>query len=654
MTVKNRIVLPSMGLMYTFDGIMNERFKHFYCERAKGGTGLIITGPYAVDKVGGGPVLLGLDEDRFIPELTRFNEEIHGIDGVKVAAQLFHSGRYALSFMLGDQPVSASPIPSKLTGETPRELTVAEIHTLVEDYGNAAARAREAGFDAVEILACTGYLLCQFLSPITNMRTDEYGGSMENRMRFPLEIVQSVRTQVGDDFPIIVRVAGHDYMPGSHTNKEARAFCQALDKAGVDAINVTGGWHETKVPQLTYAVPPGAFVYLARAIKGAVSIPVMASNRIGDPVLAEKVIREGSADMICMGRPLIADPHLPNKTKAGRLDDIIYCVGCNQVCFDNVFMGQPVGCMLNPQAGHEGEIEVSPAATAHKVVVVGGGPAGMMAAATAARRGHEVVLIEAQDALGGQLRLATATPGKAEFVKIISSLAHQVKAARVRVKTCVTATPETIKAEHPDVVVVAAGAEPLIPPIPGLDNPKVMHAWDVLRGDAEVTGRKVVVIGGSATGCETALLAAMQGTLDPETLAFLFYHQAEDPETLRELATRGNKEVTVVDMLPRLAENVGRTTRWALLKDLKTYHVKMMPATKVVAVTDTGLEVERDGTREILPADTVILAAGSRTRRELYDQLKDSDLALYLIGDAKEPRKIIEAIREGFHTALQI
>jgi 2,4-dienoyl-CoA reductase (NADPH2) len=255
---------------------------------------------------------------------------------------------------------------------------------------------------------------------------------MENRMRFALEIIASVRRNAGDGYPLIVRVAGHDYMPGSHTNTEARAFCQALEEAGVDAINVTGGWHETKVPQLTYAVPPGAYVYLARAIRGVINIPVMASNRLGDPVMAEKVLREGSADMICMGRPLIADPQLPNKARDGRLDDITYCVGCNQVCFDNVFMGQAVGCMLNPLAGHEGEIEISRAAQARKVVVVGGGPAGMMAAATAAQRGHKVVLLEAGKELGGQLRLAVETPGKADFVTIISTLAHKVKAASVR------------------------------------------------------------------------------------------------------------------------------------------------------------------------------------------------------------------------------
>ncbi len=654
MTVKNRIVLPSMGLMYTQNGMMNDRFKHFYYERAKGGAGLLITGPYAVDKVGGGPVLLGLDEDIFIPEIKNFNEEIHKYDGVKVACQLFHSGRYSLSFMTGGQCVSASPIPSKLTGETPHELSVEEIKALVERYGAAAVRAREAGFDAVEVLACTGYLITQFLSPITNVREDEYGGSMENRMRFALEIVDSVRKGGGDDMPIIVRVAGHDYMPGGHTNKEAVIFCKALEKAGVDAINVTGGWHETNVPQLTTAVPAGTFVYLANGINQAVNIPVMASNRLGDPVLADKVIRENNADMVCMGRPLIADPYLPNKAMAGNFDDITYCVGCNQVCFDNVFSGQPVSCMLNPLAGHEGQKKITPTDNPRKIVVIGGGPAGMKTAVVAAQRGHQVVLMEAEAELGGQLWLASATPSKAEFERIISTLIHQVKAAGVTVKTGTEATVENVQAEGPDVVVVATGAKPAVPPIEGVEQPKVKLAWDILRGNESVAGRQVVVIGGNATGCETALKVAQEGTLDAETVKFLLYHQAEEPQALLEMATRGHKEVTVVDLMPKLANNVARTVRWAFLSDLDKHHIKMMPKVNVLAVTDTGVEIEHEGKKETLPADTVILATGVKSCQELYKSLNGKNFELLLIGDAKEPRKITDAIKEGLYTAMDL
>ena len=654
MHVKNRIALPSMGLMYTHDAGMNDRFKHFYYERARGGAGLIITGPYAVDKAGGGPVLLGLDEDRFVPELKKFNVEIHRIADAKIACQLFHSGRYSLSFMAGEPCVSASPIPSKLTGETPRELTIPEIRGLVQRFGLAAARAQEAGFDSVEVLACTGYLLTQFLSPLTNLRTDEYGGSLGNRMRFPLEVVASVRKHVGADFPILVRVAGNDYMPGGHTNREARLFCKALEDAGVDAINVTGGWHETRVPQLTYAVPPGAFVYLARGIKESVRIPVLASNRLGSPETAEKVLREGSADMICMGRPLIADPYLPNKAREGRLGEIFYCMGCNEVCFDNVLQGRPVGCMLNPMAGNESTIDVKPVEMPRKVVVAGGGPAGLMAAATAARRGHRVVLMEAQAEMGGQVLLGAQTPDKADFKKIVTSLVQQARSAGVTLKAGIRATPETVQAEQPDVVIVATGAQPSSPPFPGANHPKVKLAWDVLRGDAEVTGKQIVVIGGSATGCETALKIAQEGTIDAETLRFLFLHQAEDVDTLRDMVTRGNREVTVVDMLPKLAGNMAWTTRWVLLKDLKTYHVNMMTGAKVTAITDTGVEVERDGVRETLPADTVILATGAVASRELYEALQDKGFSVHVVGDAKEPRRIVEAIREGFEEALAI
>ncbi|MEW6441279.1 MAG: FAD-dependent oxidoreductase [bacterium] len=654
MSVKNRIAMPSMGLMYTRDGSMNDRFKHFYYERARGGAGLIITGPYAVDKAGGGAVLLGLDEDRFVPQLKKFNQEIHRISDARIACQLFHSGRYGFSFLTGEQCVSASPIPSKLTGETPRELTIPEIQDLVARFGAAAARAREAGFDAVEVLACTGYLLSQFLSPITNVRTDAYGGGLENRMRFPLEIVASVRRNVGGDFPILVRVAGHDYMPGSHTNRESSLVCKALEQAGVDAINVTGGWHETRFPQLTYAVPPGAFVYLAQGIKEAVGIPVLASNRLGSPELADKVLREGRADMICMGRPLIADPHLPNKAREGRTDEILPCMGCNEVCFDNVFSGQPVGCMLNPLAGHEAETVIERTERPKKIVVAGGGPAGLMAAATAARRGHRVVLMEADPEFGGQILLGARTPDKADFAKIVSSLLAQARSAGVILKAGCRATAETVRLEQPDEVFVATGARPAAAPFPGADQPKVKLAWDVLKGKAEVSGKRVVVIGGSATGCETALKIAQEGTLDPATLHFLFVHEAEDVDTLRQRATLGNKEVAVVDLLPRLANNVARTTRWVLLNDLRTYHVKMMADTKVTAITDEGVEVERKGARELIPADAVVLATGAVPCRELHDALRAAGLPARLIGDAKEPRRIVEAIQEGFEAALAV
>lgn len=654
LTVKNRIAMPSMGLMYTHDGRMNERFRHFYYERARGGAGLLITGPYAVDKAGGGPVLLGLDEDRFIPDLKEFNRQIHAMADAKIACQLFHSGRYSLSFMTGEPCVSASAIPSKLTGETPRALTLEEIEELVGKFSAAAARAREAGFDAVEVLACTGYLLSQFLSPLTNIRTDRYGGSLENRMRFPLEVVAAVRQAVGKDFPLLVRVAGNDFMPGSHTNREARIFCKALEQAGVDAINVTGGWHETRVPQLTYAVPPGAFVYLARGIKEAVGIPVLASNRLGWPPLAEKTLREGCADMVCMGRPLIADPYLPKKAQEGKLEDIVPCMGCNEVCFDHVFVGQPVGCMLNPMAGREGEIDLRPTETPKKVLVAGAGPAGLMAAATAARRGHRVVLFEAAKTPGGQVLLGAATPDKEDFARIVDALLHQARSSGVRIQTGVTVDPGIIEAENPDVVVLATGAKPAPAPFPGADHAKVRLAWDILAGRAFVEGKRVVVVGGSATGCETALKIAQEGTLDAETLAFLFLHQAEDIDTLRDMATRGTREVTVVDLLPRLAGNMARTTRWVLLKDLKTYHVRMVTDAKVTAVTDRGVEIERNGQPEILEADTVVLATGAKPCNDLYETLRAAGRKVLLVGDAKQPRRIVEAIQEGFAAALEI
>ncbi|MEW5980234.1 MAG: FAD-dependent oxidoreductase [Acidobacteriota bacterium] len=655
MCVKNRIALPSMGLVYTQDGSMTDRIKQFYYERARGGAGLLITGPYSVDKAGGGPTLLGLDEDRFVPELRSCNEEIHGIAEVKVACQLFHAGRYSFSEKTGEQAVSASAIPSRLTGETPKALTICEIRALVEQFRAAAARAREAGFDAVEILASAGYLVSQFLSPVTNIRTDEYGGSCENRMRFLLEIVATVRREIGAGLALLVRVAGHDYMPGGLTSQESRLISKRLEEAGVDAVNVTGGWHETRVPQVTYAVPPGAFVHLARRIKEVVSIPVFASNRLGSPELAERVLREGSADVICMGRPLIADPHLPNKAKEGRFDEIMPCIACNELCFDHVFTGKPVGCMLNPMAGHEGEVRIRPAEKPKRVVVAGGGPAGLMSAVTAARRGHKVVLLENEREFGGQILLGAQTPDKGDFARVVSSLVQQARSAGAILKGGVRATAESVEAEHPDAVIVATGAHPSRPSFSGANHPKVLLAWDILRGNVEVAGRRVVVVGGSATGCETALKIAKEGTLDPKTLHFLFLQQAEELEMLRELATRGTREVTVVEVLPRLAVNMGRTTRWILLQSLESYHVKMVTDARVTAVTDEGVDVERDGKRDTLYADTVVLATGVAASQSLYNEIRRNNrFPVFLVGDAREPRRIVEAIHEGFHVGLEV
>jgi len=648
----NRIVMPAMHLSYTPQGFVTDRLVEFYAERAAGGAGLIIVGGCPVDEFGGGPYMIGICRDEFVPGLRRLTEAVHD-HGVIVGAQLYHAGRYSLSRDIGHQPLAPSAVASSLTRETPLEMSSEDITRTVRSFADAARRASEAGFDAVEISASAGYLISQFLSPVTNLRQDQYGGSFENRLRFPLETVAAVRAAVGPDYPIIVRVAGNDFVPGSNTNREARLFARELEKAGVDAVDVTGGWHETRVPQITMAVPRGAFSYLARGVKEVVSIPVISSNRYSDPMLAETMLRHELADLIAMGRPLIADPGLPRKARRGRADEINSCVACNQGCFDGIFTGHPVTCMVNPRAGREHSHQLRPTARPKRVTVVGGGPAGMQAAITAATRGHQVTLLEKASRLGGQLNLASAAPGRQELGTIILSLRSQLENGGVSVEFRQDTTAEDVLLSNPDAVVVATGAEPIMPELPGAAARHVVQAWDVLAGAVDV-GDSVVVLGGGATGCMVALYLARLGTIDASTLKFLALNRAESWETLEALIDKGSKKVTLVETQSKFGSDIGLTTRWTILQDLHRSGVNMVGGAVAERITPQGLVVSVDGDKSLVDADTVILAVGVSPIDDLYHSLEGHVAELHIIGDAREPRRAVDALREGFETGFLI
>ena len=653
MTLKNRMVMTAMHLGYTPEGTVTDRLITFYALRAKGGVGLIVVGGCPIDEFGGMPGMIGLYDDRFIPGLEKLTQAVKD-QGARVAAQLYQAGRYTHSSMIGGRkPFSASAVRSRLTGEIPRALTLEEIPGVQDRFAEAAVRAKRAGFDAVEILGSAGYLISQFLSPVTNLREDSYGGSLENRMRFGLEVVSKVRQAVGPDYPVLMRLAGNDFMEGGNTNREAAIFAAEAEKAGVDLFDITGGWHETRIPQLTMSVPRQAYVYLAQGIKSAVSVPVLASNRINDPATAEEILCNGSADLVTVARGLIADPDFPNKAREGTSHLIYHCVACNQGCFDNVFLGRPVACLVNPAAGREQEVRLMPAPQAKTVLVIGGGPAGMKAACTAGQRGHRVTLMEKTDRLGGQLLLNQRIPGRSELVTVAQDLIQNLKALNIEVITGKTADPDSIRRMQPDAVIVATGAGPLLPDIPGIDSPHVVQAWDLLAGRVGV-GKRVAVLGGNALGLETALYLAHIGTLSPEVLHFLMVNRAESVETLSGLLNKGIKDVTVVEMARKAGADIGLTTRWTILGELKHLGVKVMTGTKAVGVASEGLQIEQGEGPGFLPADSIVIAAGSRSQSGLVEPIKAIVSEVYVVGDARGPRNALHAIREGFEAGLKV
>src|SRR5680860_1330204 len=655
--LRNRLVMTPMHLGYSPKGEVNDQLVEFYCARARGGVGLIIVGGCGIDRIGNSFGMTQLDDDRFIPGLRRLVDAVHA-EGAKIVPQLYQAGRYAHSALTGQPTVAPSPIPSRLTGQIPVELTEKKIVEILASFTDAAKRVQTAGFDGVEILASAGYLISQFLSPLTNQRTDRYGGDLQARMTFGLEVVEAVRVAVGPDYPIIVRVAGNDFMPGSNTNTESQAFCQALEKAGVNAINVTGGWHETPVPQLTMNVPPGAYAYLAQGIKQAVSIPVIACNRINTPSLAEEILQEGKADFIGMSRPLLADPELPNKAMSGHSARIRPCIGCNQGCLDYVFRMKPTSCLVNAEAGREAELAPSSRSEEpQQILVIGAGSAGMEFARVTTARGHKVTIWEERDQSGGQLNLAAIPPGRQDFLNFQTYLVNACLEQGVTIEYKVKATQENVltavQVGKFTRVVIATGARPISPPIPIEAGVEVLQAWDVLTGRSK-TRENVIIVGGGAVGVDTALFLAECGTINNDTLRFLMLQHAETEKELYRLLTQGSKNITVLEMVKGIGRDIGPSTRWSMLADLKRYKVNCLDETKVLEVRSDGVLVENAGSQKVIPADTVILAVGSRSNNELYLTLQGKLESIGIIGDAAKPRKVLDAIHEAYSEAVKI
>jgi len=651
--IKNRIYLPAMHMNMAEDYMVTEKLVEFYAERARGGVGMISVGYATVDELSGSTMNIGAHKDEFIPGLKQLADSIKE-NGARSAVQLNHAGRYNFSFFTGGKkPVAPSPVPSRMTKETPRELKIEEIGEIVESFAQAARRVKEAGFDAVEVLSGTGYLISEFLSPLTNLRTDEYGGSYDNRMRFGREVMQRIKAVTGSDYPLIVRMNGNDFMPGGQGRKELAVYAQALADIGVDALCINVGWHEARVPQITTSVPRGVFGYLAKGIKELVTVPVIASHRINDPATAREMIADGACDMVAMGRPLIADPYLPEKAATGREKEIVHCIACAQGCFDHLFKLKQVECLCNPKAGHEKEYRLQASDSPAKVMVVGGGPAGMSAALAAVECGHEVVIYEKENRLGGQLYLASAPPGRAEFEELAKDLATQVAVQNIRVVLNTAVDEKILDDEKPGKVILATGAKPITPPVPGVELAHVVQSWDVLLNRVS-TGQKVVVIGGGAVGVETALFLGEKGTLSAEAVKFLLVNKAETPEDLYELATQGTKDVVLIEMIKKVGKDIGLTTRWGMLQDMSRIGVKTNVSTKALEITPEGVTVEMDGQTETLPADSVVLAVGSQSYNPLQETMDKKDIPYQVVGDAQGVALAFDAMHNGFAAGRNI
>jgi 2,4-dienoyl-CoA reductase-like NADH-dependent reductase (Old Yellow Enzyme family)/thioredoxin reductase len=627
MELRNRMIMPPMVTNFAYeDGSVTDTFRAYHEARAKGGVGLIIVEASNVHPLGKGfPNEVAIFSDRFIPGLRSLIDVVHA-HGAKIAIQLFHAGRQTTSRVTGHPPLAPSPITDPVTGELPRELTKEEIAGLVKDFGKAATRAKAAGFDAVEIHCAHGYLLCEFLSPHTNRRTDEYGGTLDNRMRFPVEILRAVRQAVGPDYPVLARISADEKMPGGITLEEGKTIAKRFEQEGIDAIHVSAGLYETASWVIQpLSRPRGCLVDLAEEVKSVVSIPVIAVGRINDPELAERILAEGKADLIAFGRALLADEDLPKKVTEGRTHEIRRCIACCQACIDELFAEHRIGCTVNARAGYELQFPMTKAPTSRKVLVVGGGPAGMEAARVSALRGHKVTLWEKTADLGGQLPLAAASPQKDEIGTFNDFQAKEMERLGIRVHLNKEATVEAIRAEKPDVVVVATGARPAAVDVPGADRKNVVESWDVLTGNAKV-GKKVAVIGGGLVGCEVAEFLAEKG-----------------------------HEVTIVEMLPRIGADIGPLVGPLLFDRLEKHNVKIITGAKLTGIGERNISYEKDGKTETLgDFDSVVMAVGSTPEYSLANQLEGSGIDHYVIGDASSPRRITHAVHEAMRVAHEI
>lgn len=626
--LKNRLVVPAMGTnLCHSDNTISEQLIDYWSARARGGWGLLTVEVTAIDPLGLAlNQVPALYDDKFKEGFQKLADEVHK-HGAKLCVQLHHAGRQVSSEVIGDRPVAPSPIKCPFVQETPKELTVAEIYDLIEKFGDAALRAKESGVDCVEVHGAHGYLVAQFMSSYSNKRIDEFGGTFENRMRFPVEIIKNIKRKTGNDYPVLFRFSADERVVDGRKIDESRMVARIIEEAGADAIHVSAGAYGS----MQYVIPPtsvepGFIINDAEEIKKSVQVPVITVGRITNPLLAEDALQSGKADLIAMGRQSLADPEFPNKVLLGNEDEIAPCIGCLQGCIGYLFRHDKmrISCLINPFCGKEGEMIVSQAENQKKVVIVGGGPGGLEAAWISAKRGHEVVLFEKENKLGGSFRIGALSPTKQEMLNAITYFKRMGDKYGVSFKMNTEATEENILNEKPDVVILATGAEPNIPNIPGTEQSNVFNANEVLNGEKDPTG-KVLIIGGGMVGCETADFLGEYGC-----------------------------DITIAEMLPEIAQDVEASIKYFLLRRLNQYQVEISTDTTVKEIKEDSVLIKKgEKEKKLTGFDSIIIATGYRSCNHLESKLKDK-VDIHVIGDAIEARQAIDAIYEGANVAIEL
>jgi len=636
-TLRNRVVMGSMhvGLEEAPNGFA--RMAEFYRERARGGVALIVTGGIAPNEAGrpypGGAKMTGSYESHQHRQIT---DAVHEEGGL-IAMQILHFGRYAHHPDL----VAPSPLQAPISSHIPHELSDEEVERTIDDFVRSALLAKEAGYDGVEVMGSEGYLINEFIAPGTNHRTDRWGGSFENRVRFPVEIVRRIRAAVGSRFLVVYRLSMLDLVPGGSTLDEVVELAKLIEDAGASVINTGIGWHEARIPTIATSVPRGAFTWVTQKLMGAVTVPLITSNRINTPGDAERILARGDADLVSLARPFLADPHFVRKATEGRPEAINTCIGCNQACLDHTFSMKITSCLVNPRACHETELTIVPTERSLRIGVVGAGPAGLAFATTAAERGHDVVLFDAAHRIGGQLNVALQVPGKSEFAETLRYFSHRLDDLRIDVRLGDRVIASQIAEEQFDVVVLATGVRPRVPDIPGIDHPSVLGYLDVLRDKVPV-GERVAILGAGGIGFDVAEFLSSADNSSASSDGNFYESWGIDTDYKRAgglgaaRSQHSSRSIALLQRRPsKVGAGLGKTTGWIHRTELKHRGVQMLAGVDYVGIDDEGLRVRIGGGDEsLMPVDNIVICAGQDSDRVLVDELNALGVTTHVIGGA--------------------